>query len=80
MLRKLKNILWYVGVDRISYERIKPRIQKVNLTMTTIISTFATLLIAAMFISSFKFGAKQNCIYYWLNFVVSNSALLFNHC
>ena len=77
MLRKLKNILWYVGVDRISYERIKPRIQKVNLTMTTIISTFATLLIAAMFISSFKFGGiMQNRIVYIIGLILSLVILL----
>lgn len=65
MLRKLKNILWYAGTDRNSYERIKPKIQKMNLAMTTTLSAFATILIAAMFFSSFNSeGIKQNrCVY-----------------
>ena len=72
MLRKLKNILLYAGVERNSFERIRPKIQKMNLTMTTTLSTFATVLITAMLISSFSSeGIMQNRIVYLLGLIMS---------
>ena len=79
MLRKLKNIMWYAGVDRISFERIIPKIQKVNLTMVTILSTFATLLIATMFLTSFKSnGISQNRTVYLIGLILSVIILIFS--
>lgn len=72
MFRKMKNILYYAGVDRASYERIKPKIQKVNLAMTTTLSSFATVLIAAMLLFSFNSeGIKQNKCVYILGLIMS---------
>ena len=72
MLRKIKNAFLYAGADRNNFDRIKPKIQKANLTMTTILSTFATILITAMFISSFSSdGVRQNRMVYILGVIMS---------
>ena len=77
MFRKLKSNLFYAGVDRNSFDRIKPKIQKANLTMTTVLSAFATILITGMLISSFKTdGISQNKNVYILGLIMSLAILL----
>ena len=77
MIKKLKNILLYAGIDRFSYERIKPKIQKANLIMTTILSSFATVLITIMYITSFNSeGVKQNKTVYLAGLILSLVILL----
>lgn len=72
MLRKLKNMFLYAKIEQGSLERIKPKIIKANLTMTTILSTFATLLIAVILVLSFFFkGIEQNRIIYVLGLIFS---------
>lgn len=77
MIRKLKSALFYAGVDRLSFDRAKSKIQKANLTMVTVLSSFATILITVMFISSFgSEGIKQNRIVYIIGLVMSLSILI----
>lgn len=77
MLKKLKNALLYAGIDRLSYERIKPKILKANLTMVTVISALALFLITLLFISSFRSEAiMQNRIVYGLGLIMSTTILL----
>lgn len=77
MLLKLKNAFLYAAVDRTSFNRVKTKIQKANLTMVTILSTFATFLIASMLVSSFRFeGIKQNKIVYVLGLILSLTILI----
>ena len=72
MHRKIENALYYAGVDRTSFDRIKPRIRKTNLMMTTILSTFATFLISGMIIASYYFdGVRQNRIVYIIGLAMS---------
>ena len=77
MLREIKNAFVYAGVDRNSFERVRPQIQKANLTMTTILSLFATILIAAMLIASLApSGVMQNKQVYLLGLIASLAILI----
>lgn len=77
MLRKIKNFFLYAGVDQASFDRIKPKIYKANLTMTTLLSLFATVLIAVLLISSFSAeGIKQNKIVYLFGLILSLAILI----
>lgn len=77
MFTKLKNAFLYAGVDRTNFNRVKSQIQKVNLTMTTVLSSFASVLIAAMLVSSFSSeGTRQNKIVYILGLIMSIAILL----
>ena len=73
----LINAIFYAGVDRSSYEMVKPKIWKANRIMVTVLSSIASLLIAAMVISSFYSDSiKQNRIVYELGLVMSLIVLL----
>ena len=73
MLKKWKNFLLYAGVDHHSFERVKPKIQQTNTIMTTVLSSFAALLIATMFLFSFlSEGIKQNQMVYLIGLIVSS--------
>ena len=77
MLRKIRNILLYAGVDSASYNRVKRKIEDMNLTMTTVLSTFATILITGVFLSSFSSeGVRQNRTVYMLGIIMSITILL----
>ena len=77
MLKKIKNFLFYGGVDKSDFNRVKSKIQKDNLTMVTVLSVFATILIAATLVSSFNSkGIEQNRIVYVLGIIMSLSILL----
>ena len=66
------NTLFYAGVDRASYEMVRPKIWKANRTMVTVLSSIASILIFAMVISSFySKGIMQNRIVYELGLVMS---------
>lgn len=77
MLKKIKNILFYSSIDPNSFGRVKKKIYKTNLTMTTILSSFATILITIMFFASFNSeGVKQNKNVYLIGIIVSLFILL----
>lgn len=77
MLTKLKNVFLYAGVDRLSYERARPKILKANLIMATVISALAAFLISILLISSFKSESiQQNRIVYELGLIMSLVILL----
>lgn len=77
MINRLKNFFFYAGTDCVRFERVKTKIQKANLTMTLVTSTFAIILIAAMYISSFNSeGVKQNRVVYLIGLVLSIAILL----
>ena len=77
VLAKLKNAFLYAGVDRLSFERVKPKIRYRNRVMTTVLSAIATVLIMIMFISSFEAeGVKQNRIVYALGILMSMFVLM----
>lgn len=65
MIKNLMNTFSIGKVERSSLERIKPKMLKANLTMTTILSVFATILIAVLLVLSFfSKGIGQNkCVY-----------------
>ena len=72
MIQLLRNAFLYAGVDRLSFEAIRPKIRKANRTMTIVTSAFATILIALVFISSFKSeGIKQNKVVYGVGLIMS---------
>ncbi|MBP3801197.1 MAG: GGDEF domain-containing protein [Clostridia bacterium] len=72
MFKKLQEVFLYTPVDHNTMDRIRPKIKKANLTMTTILSTFATALIAAMLISSFiSNGTAKNKVVYAIGLVMS---------
>lgn len=72
MIQLLRNAFLYAGVDRLSFEAIRPKIRKANRTMTIVTSAFATILIALVFISSFKSeGIKQNKVVYGIGLIMS---------
>ena len=72
MIQQLRNAFLYAGVDRLSFEAIRPKIRKANRTMTIVTSAFATILIALVFISSFKSeGIKQNKVVYGIGLIMS---------
>lgn len=52
-MEKLKNILLYAGVDRESYDRVKPNILRTNRMMIAIFSGIATVLIGIMCLLTF---------------------------
>ena len=77
MFTKLKNAFLYAGVDRNNYNRVKSQIQKANLATVTILSAFASVLIAVMFISSFNSkGIQQNKSVYILGLIMSLTILI----
>ena len=77
MIQKLSNILLYAGVDQASFEAIKPKTRSANRIMTVVLSSFATLLIFAMTITSLKeTSVDQNKIVYELGLVLSILILL----
>ena len=77
MVQKLINILLYAGVDQASFEAIKPKIRSSNRIMTVVLSSFATLLILAMTITSFKeTSVDQNRAVYKLGLILSILILL----
>lgn len=72
MVQKFVNALLYAGVDKDSFELVRPRIKEANRTMTIVLSAFASILIFAMVLSSFKSSSiKQNRIVYELGLVLS---------
>lgn len=72
MVQKLSNILFYAGVDQASYEAIKPKIRVSNRIMTVVLSSFATILILAMTLSSLKeTSIDQNKVVYELGLILS---------
>ena len=77
MFNRLKNFFFYAGTDCIRFERVKNKIQKANLTMVIVLSAFAIVLIAAMYISSFNSeGVKQNRAVYLIGLILSVVILL----
>lgn len=77
MLKKLQEVFLYTPVDHTTMERIRPKIKKANLTMTTILSTFATALIACMLIVSFTSnGVQKNRVVYIIGLIMSVSVSL----
>ena len=72
MFKKLQEVFLYTPVDHNTMDRIRPKIKKANLTMTTILSTFATALIASMLISSFASnGIARNKVIYAIGLLMS---------
>ena len=72
MVQRLINAFWYAGVDQTSYEMVKPRIRNTNRTMTIVLSSFASILILAMLLSSFKStSVDQNRVVYEAGFILS---------
>ena len=72
MLQKIWNALVYAGVDKYDYDRVRPEIQKTNRTMTTVLSFFASILIACMFVTScFSEALLRNRNVYALGFLLS---------
>lgn len=72
MLKELRKSFMYTKIEKSSLERIKPKIIKANLTMTTTLSTFATILIAALLILSFfSNGINKNKIVYVAGLILS---------
>ena len=77
MAQKLRNALFYMGVERSSYEQVRLRIYDANRTMVTVLSAIATFLILAMFISSFKSESiAQNQIVYGIGLALSVVTLI----
>lgn len=77
MLRKLKSVFAYSKIERVSLERIKSKIIEANLTMTTILSTFATFLLATILILSFfSKGIEQNRIVYIFGLISSVTIMI----
>lgn len=71
MLKKIKE-LFCSSLCRADYIRITPKIRKANLTMTTVLSMFASILIAVMFLISLTVeGFKQNRIVYLFGLAMS---------
>ena len=72
MFKRLKKAFKQFSVDSTSLDRIRFKIIDANLTMTTILSTFATLLITVLLIASFfSDGVNQNKNVYVLGLVLS---------
>lgn len=72
MVQKVQSILFYAGADIESLEKIKPNIRRANRNMTTVISFFASILIFAMYITSFKTASvDQNRSVYLVGAIVS---------
>lgn len=72
MVQKLINALIYAGVDKDSFELVRPQIRKANRTMTIVLSAFASILIFAMVLSSFKAESiRQNRVVYELGLFMS---------
>ncbi|MBR3269902.1 GGDEF domain-containing protein [Candidatus Saccharibacteria bacterium] len=72
MVQKVLNVLFYAGADVETLEKIKPKIREMNRIMTTVLSLFATFLIFAMYITSFKTeSVHQNQIVYKVGFGLS---------
>lgn len=72
MLDKLRNTLFYLGVEKQSFEKAKPKILETNRITVSSISCCAIILIAAMFISTFFVeGVAANRVVYILGAIVS---------
>ena len=72
MLKVLKNIGLYAGIDRVSYTNIKPKIQNNNRIMTSVLSLFASILIAIMWLTSFKTASvSMNRTVYLVGLILS---------
>lgn len=77
MVQEIKNMVLYSGTDRQNYERVKPNIQKANRIMTTVLSSFATILIFAMLVISCKSNSiENNRIVYQLGLIMSIIVLI----
>lgn len=77
MIQQLKNAFWYAGVDQLSFEAIRPKIRKANRTMIIVLSSFATVLIFIMLLSSFKSESiMQNKIVYAIGLAMSIIVLI----
>lgn len=77
MVQKLINGLLYAGVDYDSFELVHAKIRKTNQTMTIILSSFASVLILAMFVSSFGINSiGQNRVVYEHGFFASIAILV----
>ena len=71
MFKKIRET-FFNDVSRAEYIRICAQIRKANLTMVTILSMFATVLIAGMYVTaSYTVGFKQNKIVYLVGLVLS---------
>jgi len=72
MSEKIKNWLLYAGFDKEKYRSVLPAIQHTNRILTISISGFATILIAAMYVSAlFVEGVKSNKSVYFIGMIVS---------
>ena len=72
MLKKIKKAFAYTKIDYNRLEKIRSKIVTANLQMVTILSTFATLLIVSMLVSSFfNEGIQQNRQVYIIGLVMS---------
>lgn len=76
-MRKLKEYLFYAGVDHSIAQRIMYKMRVVNLTMTTTLSMIASILITVMFILSFNSDSvRQNRTVYLVGLLSSLVILL----
>lgn len=72
MLKMIKRAFMYTKIDYNNLEKIRSKVIKANLQMVTVLSTFATILIATMVISSFiNKGIQQNRIVYVIGLILS---------
>lgn len=72
MIKKLEKTFMYIKIGPNDLTRINPKITKANLTMLTILSTFATFLIAIVLVASFFFeGIRKNQNVYIAGLILS---------
>lgn len=72
MFEKIRNLFLYTGIDRFSYERVRDRILKTNRIFIIMLTSFSTILIAAMLIFSLNSEAvSQNRFVYQFGLVFS---------
>lgn len=69
---KIENVMLYAGADRDSYNEIKEKIRKANRTMVVVLSSMASFLIGAMYLSSMRSeSVMQNRYVYGLGLILS---------
>lgn len=69
---KISNLLFYAGIERENYRKIRPKIEEANRRAVVTVSCFATVLIFAVFVSSlFVDGVRMNRGVYTVGFIVS---------
>ena len=72
MKEKLKDILFYGGVDEASYENVKDEINHVNRTLVNVVSGLASVLITALFLLSYSLsGIGMNHMVYGIGSAIS---------